>query len=78
MKYCSIRYLIYVKTILLYAKVIFFCFLFLLISSFLLLVMNIAIGLHLFLSIFAAVKEQKNDKWCKIISVPLKSGPVKY
>ena len=73
MKYCSIRYLIYVKTILLYAKVIlfyakviFFCFLFLLISSFLLLVMNIAIGLHLFLSIFAAVKEQKNDKWCKI------------
>ena len=73
MKYCSIRYLIYVKTILLYAKVIllyakviFFCFLFLLISSFLLLVMNIAIGLHLFLSIFAVVKEQKNDKWCKI------------
>lgn len=73
MKYCSIRYLIYVKNnialwkvILLYAKVIFFCFLFLLISSFLLLVMNIAIGLHLFLSIFAAVKEQKNDKWCKI------------
>lgn len=73
MKYCSIRYLIYVKTILLYAKVImlyakviFFCFLFLLISSFLLLVMNIAIGLHLFLSIFAAVKEQKNDKRCKI------------
>lgn len=41
----------------------------LLISSylfFLLLVMNIAIGLHLFLSIFAAVKEQKNDKWCKL------------
>lgn len=73
MKYCSIRYLIYVKTlilyakvIMLYAKVIFFCFLFLLISSFLLLVMNIAIGLHLFLSIFAAVKEQKNDKWRKI------------